>query len=180
MTPFCPSCGMLITNNEGAAGTCISCGAQVAPPGSTGDASGSAGRSLGIGQQTANADAIKAKSFRDQMNALGVLWILLGGFKVGVVALLFVNGPGPREMEGSGMRPQTLQILATVIGFLGLLQLTTGVLTCFKWMPAVYVGLGFTYLSLVNSLVGFSLVRAAIDVAVILQGHRVIGMAKKR
>jgi hypothetical protein len=171
---------MLITNSEGAAGTCGSCGAQFAPPGSTGNAGGSAGVSLGIDQQTANADAKNAKSFRDQMNALGVLWILLGGFKIWVVALLFVNGPSPKEMDGIGISSQTLNTLATIVGILGLIQLTTGVLTCFKWLPAVYVGLGFTYLSLVNSLIGFSLVRAAIDIAVIVQGHRVIGMAKKR
>lgn len=113
------------------------------------------------------------KSFRQQIHALGALWIILGGLALLVMALMLGNG---NQMNAPRMDAQ-LQMIT--IGAMGAAWLLLGVFTCLKQIWAVYVGLTLSYLSAIGQLFSLNLCGLAIMAVVILQAHRVIGWANK-
>ena len=119
-----------------------------------------------VGQ--AGAEREMTKKFRDQIHALGALWIIIG-----TVAMAL----GTFMTEGSSEKAG--QWFLIFVFTLGICWFGIGVMTCLKQIWAVYVGLGLTYLSLLGNLVQLNFCGLVITVLVVLQGHRVIGWAKK-
>lgn len=113
---------------------------------------------------------VKIKKFRDQIHALGALWIILGG--IGLASGLFLLTVRAGEVEDS-------TILAGILIVTGSCWFGLGVATCMKQLWAVYVGLALSYLSLLGNLVKFNVCSLILLVVVILQAHRVIGWAKE-
>jgi len=111
------------------------------------------------------------RKFQQQMLALGVLWILLGLFAIGLgVFLLFPTSPSLSESARS--------VLIGIMLISGTLHLLIGVLTCCKQIIAVYVGLVLGYISLVGNLLNLNLCALAILAVILVQAHRVIGWAR--
>jgi hypothetical protein len=113
---------------------------------------------------------VKIKKFRDQIHALGALWIILGGVSFALGLFLFTAANA--ELEGAS-------ILAGVVVVTGICWLGLGVATCLKQMWAVYIGLGLSYLSVLGNLLRFNVCSLIILAIVILQAHRVIGWARE-
>lgn len=111
--------------------------------------------------------------FRQQMTALGGLWTFFGVLTLAaVIALTALSDQIPNP------ELQSIFVLA-VLGGSSVLWLTVGIATCFKQMWAVYVGLGISYLGLLSNILQLNLCGLAILIAVIIQGHRVLGFAKQ-
>lgn len=111
------------------------------------------------------------RKFRQQMLALGVLWILLGLFAIGLgVYVLSTIAPFMSE--------SARYVLIGITLVSGTLHLLIGVLTCCRQIAAVYVGLVLGYLSLVGNLLNLNLCALAILAVVLIQAHRVIGWAR--
>lgn len=118
-------------------------------------------------------DAAVIKTFRDQVVALGVVWIIFGVLAAGLVLLIRGN-PDLASMLGGAQTG-----LLILIAVMGIVWFVLGVLTCLKQMVAVYVGLALSYLSLVGQVLNFNVIAAVILVLIILQAHRVIRLAKQ-
>jgi hypothetical protein len=128
-----------------------------------------------------DADANEAKvqrrtvrQFREQIHALGALWIIIGLVNFGLAALA-LNGNKDMSDRIAG----EYEVLVIVIAVLGALWLILGIATCFKQMWAVYTALALTYLSLVGNAINLNVISVIIAVIVILQAHRVIGWARQ-
>jgi hypothetical protein len=119
-------------------------------------------------------DSKLVKKFRDQIHALGALWIILGSVRVGLSGAALVGAQGELN-QWVGLSHPALWI---VLGIEGLIDISIGVLTCLKHLWAVYLGLVLTYLSLLSLLVS-NWCAALVIVIVILQAHRVIGWARQ-
>lgn len=119
-------------------------------------------------------DRAMVKKFRDQIHALGALWIIMGGAAavLATIALL-----GNREVALSLGHGQ--QIVLVVVALLSVCWLTVGFATCKKQMWGVYAGLALSYLSLLGQVLSFNICATVIVIIVILQAHRVIGWAKQ-
>jgi hypothetical protein len=114
------------------------------------------------------------RKFREQIHALGALWIIIGSL-AGVLAVVTLQGN--RDLAaGLGSDEQIVLIL---IAGMGLVWFVLGVLTCLKHMWAVYVALVLSYGSLVGQVFKLNLCGGIILVIVILQAHRVIGWSKQ-
>jgi hypothetical protein len=112
-------------------------------------------------------DRVMVKKFRDQILALGVLWIIGGTLAAGIGVFGLA-------------RPSDAPVPLAVVAVLGLAWIVIGVLTCLKHLWAVYVGLVLSYLSLVGQLVTLNLnLGLVVVILVILQAHRVSGWAKR-
>jgi hypothetical protein len=121
----------------------------------------------GVHAVPAPVDRVMVKKFRDQILALGVLWIIIGTLAAG----LGVFGLG---------RTSDAPVLLSIVVILGLAWIVIGVLACLKHMWAVYAGLVLSYLSLVGQLVNLNLnLGLLVVILVIFQAHRVIGWAKQ-
>lgn len=128
------------------------------------------------GVDTSGLDRSLIKKFRDQIHALGALWIIFGAIAAGVGAFVVVGaGMGLMGVQGAEI-PAFLPFL--ILG-LGVMWVVVGVFTCVKQMWAVYVGLGLSYLSLIGNLIQLQVCAVIILVLIILQAHRVLGFAKK-
>jgi hypothetical protein len=129
-----------------------------------------------IRKQSEDADI--AKQFRDQIVALGVMWILVLGIIAGAAATMVtdlpVRAPSP---------------VAIYTGATAVIWIVLGVLACLKQVWAVYTGLVLGYVTIAISIVGVFTGTiegaggcfcsfAAIGVSN-LQAHRVIGWARK-
>ena len=111
--------------------------------------------------------------FRQQITALGAVWIFFGGFGMvasGVMLARQKNMPMNDDVGLMGM-----MILLAIIG---LVWFAVGIATCLKQMWAVYIGLGISYLSLLGNLTSVNICGLVIVILVIIQGHRVIGFSK--
>ena len=115
-------------------------------------------------------NAAEEKKFNQQIIALGAFWIIIGAITLGFVGVAFSNGQRlPLSVGG-----------LVFVGVLGLLWIGIGVLTCMKKIPAVWVGLILSYLSLLGQVISVNLCGLVILVLVITQAHRVISWSKKR
>ena len=116
-------------------------------------------------------NAAEEKKFNQQIVALGGFWIFIGLLAAGLAGVaVFSDGP-PLPFSAIGF---------TVIGFLGVLLIGIGVLTCMKKIAAVWIGLILSYVSIVGQLLLQNLCGLVIFVIVIAQAHRVISWSKKR
>lgn len=122
----------------------------------------------------AEIDAEMLKKFREQVLALGVLWIIIGT----AVALLAGLALAGNQMF-AGALGGDIQVLLVVVATMGLAWIVLGVLTCLKQIRAVYVGLVLSYLSLIGNLLNLNLCGIVVVIVVILQAHRVIGWAHR-
>lgn len=117
------------------------------------------------------------QDFRSQMHALGGIWIFFG---VVVVALCIFLSLAASGAIGANKLPEVLEgVFIVLFAGLSLLWFTVGVLTCQKIMPAVYVGLVLSYLSVIGNLLRFNICGLVIVGAIIVQAHRVISFATK-
>jgi len=109
------------------------------------------------------------KKFQQQIIALGGFWICTGLVAIAVALAL----PIPKGNLANGM-------WILILGGMGVLWTVIGTLTCMKMIPAVWVGLVLSYLSLIASLMGTNLCGIVILVPVIGQSHRVLSWSKRR
>ena len=107
------------------------------------------------------------KKFREQMHALGALWIIIGAIALGLSLYTMNEMPGDENAFG----------VVVVFGFFGLLWFGLGIATCFKLIGAVYVGLVISYLSLLANILSLNICGTIVVIVVILQAHRVIKWA---
>lgn len=115
-------------------------------------------------------DLVMVKKFRDQIHALGAVWLLIGGLMIAVGVASFL-GASDGAADDRFMGP-------VLIGF-GAFWLMIGVFALLKHMWAVYVGLVLSYLSLIGNLLRLSVCGVILLLLVIIQAHRVIGWAKE-
>jgi hypothetical protein len=123
------------------------------------------------GAASTAAAASLVKDFRTQIHALGGFWIFIGSLALALAAFL-----------GGTVDPEESPAVAMgILGGLGLVWLTLGVLTCYKQLWAVYVGLVLSYLSLIGNLItlNINICGLILLIAAIAQAHRVIGWAKQ-
>ena len=114
------------------------------------------------------------RKFREQIHALGALWIFIGTV---TAVLAFVGLQGNADVAARVAGNQSA--LLFVMEVMGIIWLILGVLTCLKQMWAVYVALALSYLSLVGQILNLNVCGGIIVVIVILQAHRVLGWAKQ-
>ena len=107
--------------------------------------------------------------FRQEIVALGALWIFLGLAAIGIAAFLLAESTQP------GLSVTTGLVLAT-----GCLYVVIGILACCKQIVAVYTGLGLGYLSVIGNLFNLNLMTILIIAALgilLIQAHRVTAWA---
>jgi len=111
-------------------------------------------------------DPTLPRRFRQQTEALGALWILLGFLTS--VASLIVLFMFPEEAAQYVRHSQVVLILAAVMGAI---WFVLGVLTLLRFMWAVSIGLILGYFSLVGNVLTLNIVGAVIMIAIIIQAH---------
>ncbi len=113
------------------------------------------------------------KAFRDQLVALGALWIIIGRLS-GAFGIYMSTASKPEGALG------IVQLVINVINIgYGVASFTREALACMKRIAALRVGLVLIYVILVLQVLSVNLCRAAIMVVAILQAHRVLGFRKK-
>jgi hypothetical protein len=113
------------------------------------------------------------RKFREQIHALGGLWIFIGACAIVIVAIASQGGDFAKRLGDADL------VMLGVVMSLGGLWLTVGILTCFKQLWAVYVGLGLCYLSLAGQILHLNVCGLIIVIVAIIQAHRVISWAKE-
>ncbi|HEV7282466.1 MAG TPA: hypothetical protein VGN57_19845 [Pirellulaceae bacterium] len=118
------------------------------------------------------------KQFREQMLALGVLWLLFGALGSVAGAALVAMHLGQFDVDAERLEgfPLFLALFALAIG---LLWLFAGVGTLMKRQGAVIAGLVLSYLWLVGNVISLNLCLAALAIVVIIQAHRVLRFASQ-
>lgn len=112
------------------------------------------------------------KNFRQQILALGVLWILFGVLLLAVLGFLL-------NAQNAALPMQFTDVLLVVIGGSSAVYLLLGIAACCKQIWAVYAGLVLTYLGLLGQLSEVNVCGLIMTGVILLQAHRVIGFAKK-
>src|SRR4051794_18067271 len=85
------------------------------------------------------------RKFREQIHALGALWIIIGAL-AGAIAIVALQGRPDLAARVGGEQQAVLLLVAGM----GLVWFVLGVLTCLKQMWAVYVALVLSYVSLLG------------------------------
>src|SRR4051812_32960329 len=75
------------------------------------------------------------KKFRDQIHALGALWIFFGVVACAIAAVAFSGNNFLANNVGGA------QLMLVIVGTMGALWFILGIMTCLKQIWAVYVGL---------------------------------------
>jgi len=109
--------------------------------------------------------------FHQQILALGVAWIILGSLVARARVLDLIR---EQPIGDYALQLEFALVVKDLYLLLALAWIISGVLTCLKIMPGVYIGLGFSYLAL---LIYFNLWMWIGLFAIIFQAHRVIGYA---
>jgi hypothetical protein len=112
-------------------------------------------------------DLVMVKKFRDQIHALGALWLVIGGVGTATGVVLLVPSGGQDLLPGS------------VLIAMGTLWLAVGLFSLSKQMWAVYTGMVLSYLMLASAVLQLSPCFAVFFVLVVIQCHRVVGWAKQ-
>lgn len=118
------------------------------------------------------------KQFREQMLALGVLWILFGALGSVAGAALVAMHLGQIQVDPQRLDAFPLVLALFALG-IGLLWLVAGIGTLMKRQGAVVAGLVLSYLWLLGNVVSLNLCLAALAIVVIIQGHRVLRFASQ-
>lgn len=113
-----------------------------------------------------------AKTFRQQIIALGALWTVIGLLNARLAAA-FLAGLTPNEALAA------MALMAPFILALGIIWIAVGVSTCMQIVPALFVGLVLSHISLVLSAVSMDFCSVAIMVIAVLQAHRVLRLRKQ-
>lgn len=121
------------------------------------------------------------KAFRDQLVALGALWIVIGLLSgaMGVYLATQAMGQTSGQDPGGAAAGIVLWVLSFVNTGYGVASLVLGVLACMKRITALRVGLVLNYVILVIQVLALNFCGAAIMVVAILQAHRVLSLRKK-
>lgn len=109
------------------------------------------------------------RQFREQIHALGALWIIIGSLALGLAAVA-LSGNKDVEARIAG----EYEVLVIILAVSGSLWLVLGIATLFKQMWAVYTALVLSYVSVVSHLLNLNVCALIIVILVILQAHRVI------
>jgi hypothetical protein len=133
-----------------------------------------------IRKPTSNIEV--AKTFRKQITALGVLWVVFG---------VLLPGPTASCIQLACVRRANNPEVVVFYGAFALVWISFGVMACLKRVWAVYVGLGLSYLAVLTALVatvnyfpwslsfmpcGCLALAACVS---ILQAHRVIACSRR-
>lgn len=120
------------------------------------------------------------KAFRDQLVALGALWIVIGLLSgaMGVYLATQAMGQTSGQEPGGAAAGIVLWVLSFVNTGYGVASLVLGVLACMKRITALRVGLVLNYVILVIQVLALNFCGAAIMVVAILQAHRVLSLRK--
>jgi hypothetical protein len=125
------------------------------------------------------------KAFRDQLVALGALWIVIGLLSgaLGVYLATQAVGPASGQTLGQGLGGAAAGVVLWMLSIVnigyGVASLAIGVLACMKRVTALRVGMVLNYFILVIQVFALNFCGAAIMVVAILQAHRVLGLRKK-
>ena len=113
-----------------------------------------------------------AKTFRQQIIALGALWTVIGLLNAGLAVASF-----------AGLMPEkaapAVDLIAPFILAFGIIWIAVGVSTCLQIVPGLFVGLVFSYIFLVATVAQSQLCPAAVLLLAVLQAHRVLGLRKQ-
>ena len=121
-----------------------------------------------------DVDRKMIRKFREQIHALGALWIIIGSL-AGAITIIALQGSLDLAARVGGEQ----QVVLFLIAGTGLVWFVLGVLTCLKQMWAVYVALVLSYLSLLGQVLNLNICGGIILILVILQAHRVIVWARQ-
>ena len=123
-------------------------------------------------QTGAEFDDIKAgvQKFRDQIHALGVLWVIVGVCSIAFGVTILGSGQWPDSVAkwvwlGSAM---TLGLASTVFG----------VMACRKRLWAIRGGIAVTYIAILLQLVFANVCGVVLLVVPLIQAHRVLDWGK--
>lgn len=130
---------------------------------------------LAGGQVVANRELLKR--FRQQILALGVLWIIFGVLTLVIGCLLLASNQ--QLFARAGISPDDAMLTGGVLLLISVVWLITGIGSCVKQIWAVYVGLVLSYLGLVNSVLSLNICSGIIALLIIIQAHRVLKFAKQ-
>jgi hypothetical protein len=119
------------------------------------------------------------KNFRQQIHALGGLWIIIGSAALAYPVAGFGARSGLWGDPGDDFFSSEVLVLLVVAAVAGSVYLFLGVAACLKHMWAVYAGLVLSYFSLLGQLFSLNICSIIITLAVIVQAHRVIGWSKQ-
>ena len=120
------------------------------------------------------ADRTMVRMFRQQIHALGALWIIIGSLSVALAIVALQGNSGVAGLVGNSDK-----IVLAIVFAAGAIWFVLGLLTCLKKIWAVYVGLVLSYLSLAGQALNVRIIGVVIMILVILQAHRVIGWSKQ-
>ena len=119
------------------------------------------------------------KNFRQQIHALGGLWIISGLLVLAIVVGSFGARGGLWGNPGADFSSGQVLVLLVVAAVAGSVYLSLGVAACLKHVWAVYAGLALAYLSLLGQAYNLNVCAIVISLLVIVQAHRVIGWSKQ-
>jgi hypothetical protein len=106
--------------------------------------------------------------FRQQIHALGAFWIIIGSAAGAAGLGIFRADTADNNVP-----------IAAIMLVVGGGWIVVGILSCLKYVGAVYVGLVVSYISLLVQVLTFNICPIIILIVVILQAHRVIGWARQ-
>lgn len=113
-----------------------------------------------------------AKTFRQQIIALGALWTVAGLANAGLAVASFAGLMSDKAAPA-------MDLIAPIFLAIGIVWIAVGVSTCMQIVPGLFVGLVFSYIFLVATVVQLQLCPAAILLLAVLQAHRVLGLRKQ-
>jgi Na+/melibiose symporter-like transporter len=113
----------------------------------------------------------KLREFRTMIVALGVAWIVLAAIGI-ALGVFLLTASGNRELD-----PRPLTVISAIVLVIGVVWLVLGVGACAKQIWSVYTGLVLCYVSALGNLFSFNVCAIVIMLVLILQAHRVIGLA---
>ncbi|PHS18476.1 MAG: hypothetical protein COA78_02295 [Blastopirellula sp.] len=126
-------------------------------------------------QMQLNVDADVQKKFKQQLQALVALWVIIGflAIGVGVFVLFFQDLQAMDEAERT-----TLQITAAVSIVLNSIWFIAAIAAAKRKIWGMYLGLVMSYISLITLVLSLNVCMIILFIFVIIQGHRVIKWAK--
>jgi hypothetical protein len=113
-----------------------------------------------------------AKTFRQQIIALGALWTVAGLANAGLAVASFAGLMSDKAAPA-------MDLIAPIFLAIGIVWIAVGVSTCMQIVPGLFVGLVLSYIFLVATVVQLQLCPAAILLLAVLQAHRVLGLRKQ-
>ncbi|MEZ6105683.1 MAG: hypothetical protein R3B96_06085 [Pirellulaceae bacterium] len=124
------------------------------------------------------------KTFREQIHALGVVWIILGVITIAVCLNIYLTVIATHEHQPGEARETWFiaTLLLAMTAMTGLVWIVVGVLSCMKWIGAVYVGMVATILAIFAELLTFhpcTFVMAGVLALLIVQIYRVLKFGRE-